>query len=80
MKLSRAEVKLSKTPRGRKLMAGILKELHRHQVVPVRGEMREAMRVEAARTLRDGGTKREATERILWRFGYRQTEMGIWKK
>ncbi len=56
MKTGRKEdtdVALSKSPTGQKLMAALLKELHRRGVVPVKGELRNRMRAEVARKIRD---------------------------
>jgi hypothetical protein len=56
MKTGRKEgtdVALSKSPTGQKLMAALLKELHRRGVVPVKGELPNAMCAEVARKIRD---------------------------
>jgi len=44
MALTKKEIEASKSPQGRKLMSGLLQELHRRGIKPVKGEIRNLMR------------------------------------
>ena len=51
IKTSRDDAYVSKSPRGRKLMAALLQELHRRGIAPVKGDLKQLMRYDVARKI-----------------------------